>query len=240
MHVVRMNMRNCGGTEHLTPTLYHSNLPQDLAAVVKDAIVRLEARRVVVVGYSIGGNLVMNTLAYWGSSPPPEVAAAIVVCPALDVCSCVDRLDGPGNGLYREYFVRLLRRGYLRKAELFPDRYSAARMRDVRTVREYDRAATAPDAGFEDVDALYEWVSSSSRLGRVAVPTLVLQALDDPFVQLTQETRTSMLSNPLLSLVESEHGGHCAFLESPAPPPGGPWLAARIVRCAEGMADDDR
>jgi predicted alpha/beta-fold hydrolase len=233
MHVVRMNMRNCGGTEHLTPTLYHSNLPQDLAAVVADAATRLDVGRIVVVGYSIGGNLVMNTLARWGASPPRQVAGAVVVCPAVDVAHCVDRLDGPGNEVYRTYFVRLLRQGYLRKAALFRGRFDATLMRGVRSVREYDRVATAPDAGLRDEDALYAWVSSASRIACVGVPTLVLQALDDPFVRMTPATKSAMVSNPMVSLVESAHGGHCGFVDSAmALGRRGAWIAERVARCA--------
>src|SRR5262249_62196040 len=92
LHVVRMNMRNCGGTEHLTPTLYHSNLWQDLDAVVRRVLEDRRVRRIVLAGYSIGGNLVLNTLAPWGVETPPGAGAG-VLWPGDDR----DQLRSPGD-----------------------------------------------------------------------------------------------------------------------------------------------
>src|SRR5262249_55688030 len=192
LHVVRMNMRNCGGTEHLTPTLYHSNLYQDLNAVGRPVPQDRRVRRVVLAGYSIGGNLVLNALAHWGADAPP-VAGAVALCPAIDVNHCVSLVDAPGNSLYRRHFVRELVRLYRRKAALFPMRYSPERMEGVETLREFDRMVSAPEAGFDDVDQFYAWVSSATRLERVGAPTLVIQALDDPVVELLPNTRARII-----------------------------------------------
>src|SRR5262249_27618483 len=121
LHVVRMNMRNCGGTEHLTPTLYHSNQYQDLDAVVRRVLEDGRVRRIVLAGYSVGGNLVLNALAHWGAEAP-QVAGAVVLCPAIDVDHCASLVDAPRNAFYRRHFVRELVRLYRRKATLFPER----------------------------------------------------------------------------------------------------------------------
>jgi predicted alpha/beta-fold hydrolase len=233
LHVVRMNMRNCGGTERLTPTLYHTNMPQDLAAVVRHLIERGRVRRVVIAGYSAGGNLVLNTLAHWGAEAPPEVAGAVVVCPSIDIAHCVSLVDRAGNELYRRYFVTDLMRFYRRKASLFRHPYDLARLRGVRTLRDFDAAVTAHHEGFDDVDAFYRWVSSAPRLPRVTVPTLVIQALDDPVVQMLPSTREQVLAHPAFRLVESPSGGHCGFLELPSRlRRDGRWAAYQIARFA--------
>jgi predicted alpha/beta-fold hydrolase len=233
LQVVRMNMRNCGGGEALTPSLYHGNLPVDLAAVVAE-VVRRGVRRVVLAGHSVGGNLVLNTLAHWGRAAPPEVVGAVAVCPTLDVARCVARLSGPGNSLYHRHFLGLMRAFYARKAALFPDRFDRARLAGMKTMGDFDRLATGPDAGFADVDALYAWVGAASRLERIAVPALVVQSFDDPIVDLSRETRAALLDHPALSLVETAFGGHCGFVELPSRRrPDGRWAAAKVAEVAE-------
>lgn len=234
LHVVRMNMRNCGGTERLTPTLYHTNMPHDLAAVVTRVIRRARVRRVILAGYSAGGNLILNTLARWGADAPPELAAAVVVCPSIDIAHCVSLVDRAGNELYRRYFVAELMRLYRRKASLFRHPpYDPARLRGVRTLRDFDAAVTAPHEGFDDVDAFYAWVTSAPRLAQITVPALVIQALDDPVVQMLPETRASVLAHPALRLVETPVGGHCGFLELPSRRRrDGRWAAHQIARFA--------
>jgi predicted alpha/beta-fold hydrolase len=225
-----MNMRNCGGTEALTPSLYHGNLPVDLDAVVAE-VVRRGVRRVVLAGYSVGGNLVLNTLAHWGAAAPPEVMGAVVVCPTIDVPRCVARLTE--SPFYHRYFLGLMRDFYARKAALFPDRFDRARLSGMRTMRDFDRMATGPDAGFTDVDALYAWVASGSRLARVAVPALVVQSLDDPIIDLTAATREALHDHPAIALVETRFGGHCGFSELPSRRrPDGRWAAAKVAEVA--------
>jgi len=228
--VVRFNMRSCGGTAHLSPTLYHANQTQDLRAVVEDVIVRRGARRIVLVGYSVGGNLVLNTLATWAGAPPAQVVGAVVLCPAIDIDASVARLDAPANAVYRRFFLRGLIELHAQKGGVRPA---------VRTVRDFDRLVTGPQAGFADVDAFYAWVSAASRLARVRVPTLLLHAEDDPMVELLPSTRATILANPALTMVESARGGHCGFTEAPSRRRrDGRWAADQIVRGGERLAGE--
>ena len=234
LDVVRMNMRNCGGTEAHAAGLYHANLHQDVLAVVRHLVEQRGRRRVVVAGYSVGANLVLNFLGAAGAAVPEEVVGAVAVCPAIDVDHCVSLVDErPENRVYREHFVRALRRFYRRKARLDPGRFPRERMRGVRTLRGFDAAASAPDAGFADVDAFYRWVSSVPRLGRVAVPTLVLHAADDPVVELLPSTRAALAAASHVRLVETPLGGHCGFLGDASPArPDGRWVAHQVARFA--------
>jgi uncharacterized protein len=236
LSVVRMNMRNCGGTESCTPGLYHANLPGDVLAVVRHLVDQQRFDRIVLAGYSVGASLVLNFLGGLGGAVPAEVASAVAICPAIDVAHCVSLVDErPSNRVYREHFLRALRGFYLRKSRLDPRRFPGARMRDVRTLRAFDAAATAPDAGFTDVDAFYRWVSAVPRLARVTVPTLVLHATDDPVVELLPSSRTALAGARMIRLVEVPFGGHCSFLERASPRrPDGRWAAYQVARFAAG------
>jgi uncharacterized protein len=210
MNIIRMNMRNCGGSEALTPTLYHSGLSADVGAVVEHFTQKFTLQRVALVGYSMGGNLVLKLAGEWGSRPP--LAAVATVCPAIDLAAGADALHEPANRVYEMHFLRNLMRRFRRKAILFPDLYQTMGIGPVRSIREFDDKIVARYCGFRDASDYYFRAASARVVDRIAVPTLVLCAKDDPFIRLFPETRARLLANPHITFVESRHGGHCAFL----------------------------
>ncbi len=212
MNVVRMNMRNCGGTEKLTPTLYHSGFSRDLAAVVEELIQKDGLTRIALAGFSMGGNLVLNLVGEWGAAKPAEVVASATVSPVMDLAPSADALHNRSNRVYEIKFVRGLSRLFARKAKLFPSRYDLNRLKGVRSIREFDERITAPYSGFRDADDYYARVSSSRLAGRIALPSLVLYSTDDPFIRLLPETRAKLRANDFVKYVETVRGGHCAFL----------------------------
>lgn len=215
MNVVRMNMRTCGGTEALSPTLYHNGLGSDVGAVVEELIRSERLERIAMVGYSMGGNLVLYRAGTWGTSAPPQLKAVAAVSPAMDLAASADALSEAQNFAYQWHFVRRLKTRFRLKARLHPGRYDAARTKGIRTIREFDDKITAPYSGFRDADDYYARCSAAQYLDRITVPTLILHALDDPFIRVAAETRAHALANPNITYVESEHGGHCAFLAEP-------------------------
>jgi predicted alpha/beta-fold hydrolase len=226
-NVVRMNMRNCGGTEALTSTLYHSGLSGDLGAVVRHYAERFGLQRVALVGYSMGGNLVLKLAGEWGSRQP--LCAVAAVCPAIDLAAGSDALHQPANRLYEWRFLRGLMARFRRKAKLFPGIYQARGIGPVRSLRQFDDKIVARYWGFRDADDYYDRAASARVLDRIRVPTLVLRALDDPFIRLLPETRAKLLANPCVKLVETPCGGHCAFLSRD---PGNEihWAEATVIR----------
>jgi predicted alpha/beta-fold hydrolase len=210
MNVVRMNMRNCGGSDALTPTLYHSGLSADVGAVVDRYTVQFGLRRVALVGYSMGGNLVLKLAGEWGNRPP--LAAVATVCPAVDLAAGADALHEPANRLYEAHFLRRLMQRFRRKAALFPAVYQTAGIGPVRSIREFDGKIVARYCGFRDASDYYYRAASARVVDRIAVPTLILHAQDDPFIRLFPDTRARLLANPCITFVEPRHGGHCAFL----------------------------
>lgn len=226
-NVIRMNMRNCGGSDALTPTLYHSALSGDVGAVVEHYADRFGLSRVALAGYSMGGNLVLKLAGEWGARPPLSAVAA--VCPAIDLAAGSAALHEPANRMYEWHFLRRLMRRYRQKAELYPQIYTRRVAGPIRSLRDFDDKIVATYCGFRDADDYYYRAASARVIDRIAVPTLILRALDDPFIRLTPDTRAKILANPHIGLVETPHGGHCAYL---CPESGDDihWAEAAVVR----------
>lgn len=215
MNVVRMNMRNCGGTENLGPSLYNSSMSHDVGAVVESLIGDDGLESISLAGFSMGGNLVLKLLGELGKQAPPQIRAGIGVSPAMDLAASADALHDRPNRIYEWKFLRGLRRRIRRKAALYPDQYDTRYLQGIRSLRDFDDQVTARYCGFRDAQDYYDRAASSQFLDRIAVPTLILHANDDPFIRVLPETRRKVLANPCITYLETEHGGHCAFLADP-------------------------
>jgi predicted alpha/beta-fold hydrolase len=209
-NVIRMNMRNCGDTDGLTPTLYHSGLSNDVGTVMRHYAELFKLQRVALVGYSMGGNLVLKLAGEWGRAAP--LCAVATVCPAIDLAAGSDALHEPANRIYEWHFLRGLMRRYRRKATLYPHIYGNDRIGPIRSLRQFDDKIVAPHCGFRDADDYYYRAASARVVDKISVPTLILRAVDDPFVRMLPETRSKLLANRNVLLVETPHGGHCAYL----------------------------
>ena len=212
MNVVRMNVRNCGGTEHLGPTLYNSGMSADVGKVAQSLIQQDGLQKLALAGFSMGGNMVLKLLGEWGDQTPPQVKAAVGISPAMDLAASADALHGPANRVYEMKFLWSLRRRIQRKAALYPGQFELRYLRGVRSLRDFDNQITARHFGFLDAQDYYTRAASTHVLDRIAVPTLVLHANDDPFIRVLPQTREKLLLNPHITYVETHHGGHCAFL----------------------------
>jgi len=210
-HAVRMNQRNCGGTERLTPTLYNSGLSGDCRAVLME-LIEEGFEKVFFVGYSMGGNLVTKMAGELGKAVPKELKGVATVCPALNLSACADALERKENALYQWHFVKGLLARYRRKAELFPSRYARDGFGPIRTVREFDDAITAPCFGYKDAAEYYAAAGAQKVIGDVAVPLLLITAQDDPFVPYDSFLAARVEENPQVRFVAPEHGGHCGFV----------------------------
>jgi predicted alpha/beta-fold hydrolase len=230
-HAVRMNQRNCGGTERLTPTLYNSGLSDDYRAVLMDLIGE-GFEQIFFVGYSMGGNLVTKMAGELGQQAPKELKGVAAVCPALDLSACADALEKRENFLYERHFVTALMARYRRKCELFPERYARDGFGPVRTVREFDDEITARNFGFKDAEEYYEAAGAKKVIGEVRVPLLLITAKDDPFVPYNSFFKARVEENPCVRFVAPEHGGHCGFISRFAGTERF-WVEQRIVEFVE-------
>jgi predicted alpha/beta-fold hydrolase len=231
-NVVRMNMRNCGGTEALSSTLYHSGLSNDVLVVMNFFVAQYGLRSMSLIGYSMGGNLVLKLAGELGTSAPAVLRSVIGVSPAVDLDASADALHLPVNRLYELKFLHNLLNRYRRKAMLFPRAYDRNRATGIRSLREFDDRITALYSGFSSAQDYYDRAAAARVVDRIAVPTLILHALDDPFVRLTSESRDKLNANPKITLLESERGGHCAFLAQPDETSGydGYWAEHTLLR----------
>jgi hypothetical protein len=214
-NIIRMNMRNCGGTEALTPTLYHSGLSNDVLAVMRFFVSQYALQSVSLIGYSMGGNLVLKLAGELGTAAPVELRSVIGVSPAVDLGPSADALHRPENRIYERKFLHTLLQRFRRKAMLFPRAYDRNRAIGIRSLREFDDRITALYSGFSGAQDYYTRAAAARVLDHIAVPSLILHALDDPFVRITPETRHAIDANPHITLIEPTHGGHCAFLAQP-------------------------
>ena len=227
-NVIRMNMRNCGGTEDLSPSLYHSGLSGDVLAVMRALGFEKNLRAFALVGYSMGGNLVLKLAGEMAQHPPNSLKAVVGVSPAMDLAASADALHNRSNRIYEWKFLIGLRRRFRRKAELFPENYSTEGLDRIGSVREFDDKVTARYSGFTGADDYYARASSARVAQHISVPTLILHALDDPFIRMLPPTRAVLLNNPHVRLVETAHGGHCAFL-APAVGYNGYWAEKMLL-----------
>ena len=229
-NVVRMNMRNCGGTEALSPTLYHSGLSSDVDTVMRSLTQRFGLEQISLVGYSMGGNLVLKLAGELADTPPPNLRAVVGVSPAVDLGDSADALHLPINRLYERRFLRALLKRFRRKATLFPRVYDPAHADGIRSLRDFDERITALYNGFAGASDYYHRAAAARVVDSITVPSLILHALDDPFVRLTPATRAMLHLNPAITLIEPAHGGHCAFLAAPTPHDDGYWAETTLLQ----------
>ncbi|MGC1291788.1 MAG: alpha/beta fold hydrolase [Candidatus Acidiferrales bacterium] len=227
-NVVRLNQRNCGGTEKLTPTLYNSGLSCDARAVVRELIERDCLLEIFATGFSMGGNLVLKMAGEFDDSVPRELRCVVGICPSCDLGACADAIGELQNRIYERRFVKLLKARILRKAALFPERYALNGLGNVRSVRQFDDAITAKFCGFRDADDYYAQSSALPLLGKIRVPTLLLVAQDDPMIPFRSFEAARLRENSQIQIEAPRHGGHCGFIAKKA---SGErfWAEARVV-----------
>jgi predicted alpha/beta-fold hydrolase len=231
-NVVRLNQRNCGGTEALSRGLYHSALTHDPLFVVRELLERDGLPAVAIAGYSLGGNVALKLAGELGAEAPPQLLAVCAVSPTMDLAVCVQALERRGNFPYQWNFVRNLKSRVRRKAALFPDEFSTQPLGRIWTVRRFDETYTAPCYGFTDATDYYHRASAMRHIDRIAVPTLILTAENDPFVPPAPFRDPLVTGNPAITAIVTREGGHCAFLEQPAGRYDGYWAEREVVRFA--------
>ena len=230
MNVIRMNQRDCGVAEALAPTLYHSGRSQDVAAVAQSLIEQDRISRFALAGFSMGGNLVLKLAGEWGSSGPRQFCLVAAVCPAVNLAASADALHLRSNRLYEQYFLWKLNRRFRKKARLFPGAFDPSRLRGIRSLREFDDRITAFYCGFSGADDYYDRAAAAHVIDRIAVPTFILNAANDPFIRILPETRRKILDNPNITFVETEDGGHCSYLaEADGTTNDGRWAESQVV-----------
>ena len=215
-NVVRVNVRNCGGTEHLSPTLYHGGLTHDARVVVEDLIKTDRLPRLFLAGFSLGGNMILKLAGEYGENPPVEVLGICAVSPSVDLRASTLHMNLRRNWIYQQDFLRRLKNRIRRKKELFPNLYDISGLADIRSIEEFDDRFVAPAFGFADALDYYAKASSLPLIRHIRVPTLIIHAEDDPFIPFAPLRDPTVGANPYVILIATERGGHVAFLSANA------------------------
>ncbi len=206
---VRLNVRSCGGTERLSPTLYHSGLTVDLRHVIE----QLAPAKVFVAGFSMGGNMTLKLAGEWGDEAPEHVLGVCGISVPIRLDLCARRIGERRNWVYEYRFLRQLRQAMQRKSAVTPGFWDDESLYlRAASIWEFDDKVTAKAFGFADADDYYRRSSSAGYLDQVRVPALLIEAADDPFIPFEAYDDAAFRENPMLQLATSEAGGHVAFL----------------------------
>jgi len=213
-NVVRLNLRNCGNTEHLTETLYNSGLSADIAAVARELIEGEQLTSIFLVGFSLSGNIVLKFAGEQADGMPPEIHGVCAVSPSIDLSACADAIEVGANRIYQYRFMRSLRRRLRRKQKLYPQLYDTTNIRTLRTLRQFDERYTAPDGVYSSAADYYARASALPLIPFIKTPALIIHAEDDPFIPFSSFRDPSIASNPHVILLAPPRGGHVGFLST--------------------------
>jgi hypothetical protein len=211
-NTVRVNQRTCGGTEHLTPTLYSSLYYPDLGCVVTELIEKDRLAPILLLGVSMTGNMALLYAGARADELPAELAGVVTMSPSVDLQECSDLLHERRNFLYSWHFVRQLKKRVRRKEKLFPELYRLEDFESIRTIRDFDERITARYMGFPDAASYYAGCSSRPFLDKIRKPALIVHAHDDPFVPFGPLRDSAVRDNPNILLLDTKSGGHVGFV----------------------------
>lgn len=203
------NFRSCGGEMNRLPRFYHSGAVEDLNAVIHHLLEKKQAQRIFLLGFSMGGNQSLLTLA--DPKLPKEVIGGAGFSVPLDLAACADQLAKPAQTIYMRRFLRDLRVKVAHKAEQFPDLVSLDGYDDISSFHQFDERYTAPLHGFDSAQHYWRACSSQNALPELRRPTLVVNALDDPFLAGNCFDCTRERRSVHLCLETPSHGGHVGF-----------------------------
>ena len=206
--------RTCGGELNRTRRFYHSGETTDVDFVVRRILDEFPASSIGLAGVSLGGNVMLKYLGESGSAVHRRIRAAMAVSVPFDLERSSRNIDRGFSRLYQFHFLRSLKRKAIAKLEKFPDLGNAETIERLRTLVEYDDLITAPTHGFADAHDYYQRSSSIRFLAGIRVPTLLLSAVDDPFLppEVLDEVRELASGNPSLELEFLPRGGHVGFI----------------------------
>lgn len=219
---VVLEFRSCGGELNRLLRSYHSGETSDLGFVVSLLCARHPARPLFVVGFSLGGNVLLKWLGEQGQRVPPQLRAAAAVSTPFDLEVAARHCDARYRGLIARHFLRTLIPKALVKARAFPGVLDPRAVARCRTFAAFDDLVTAPLHGFRDAEHYWRSQSSAQFLPAIRTPTLLVNAEDDPLVPAKVLPRDAVAASPWLLAQFPAHGGHCAFVHG-----GGPWWPRR-------------
>jgi predicted alpha/beta-fold hydrolase len=224
--------RTCDGqVVNRVPRAYHSGASDDADVVIRRVAAEDPDRPLVLVGVSLGGNVLCKWLGEQGSDAPAQVRAAAAVSVPFDLARCSRQIEQGFARVYGRFFVKTLKAKTAAKLQRFPGLVDAEALAAVRTIWQFDDVVTAPVHGFSDAADYYARCSALRFLPDVRVPTLLLNAADDPFLprEILDEVRAVAAVNPALHCQFPSYGGHVGFVAGPLPWRATYWMEELVV-----------
>ena len=211
--------RGCGAELNRAPRFYHSGETSDIDIVARRLMESDPEAPFVFAGVSLGGNVLLKWLGEFGDAVPSQIAGAAAVSVPFDLARASRHIGRGFSRVYQTHFLRSLRRKALAKLERYPDLLSRERVQASRTLWDFDDVVTAPVHGFRDADDYYSRSSSIQFIDQVRVPTLLLSAVDDPFLPpaVLEDVRRIASRNPNFTLEFPRSGGHVGFVSGANP-----------------------
>jgi uncharacterized protein len=211
--------RSCGAELNRTRRFYHSGETTDIDLVVRHFENVFPNAPLVLAGVSLGGNVLLKYLGERGTSVSRRIRGAAVASVPFDLARSSRHIDRGFSKVYQQSFLQSLRRKAIAKLEHFPDITSAESVMSARTMYAFDDRFTAPLHGFRDAADYYTQSSSIGWLANISIKTLLLSAVDDPFLpsQVLDEVRSLAARNPSLEVEFTPRGGHVGFVEGRDP-----------------------
>ena len=196
----------------MTPSLYCAGLSQDVRAITHQLKHRWGFDKIYAAGVSLGANILLKFLGETGENARQYLRGAAVLSPPVDLLACALKMLEPQNWVYQRYFVKRLKERMRRKIVHFPGIAKMRRVEQVRTIYEFDDVVTAPHFGFGTAENYYRLASAGPLLRDIRIPTLIIQAKDDPMVPWQSFLDSGVERNSHVQLLFTEHGGHSGFL----------------------------
>lgn len=226
IRAIRMNMRGCGAGTGLARQPYHSGRSPDVLAVLEDLQRQWPQSPVTLLGFSLGGNVMLKFAGELGRQAEELCAQVIAVCPPADLAACSRLLGKPSNWLYERYFMRRLLAAVAERHRLFPN-LAPVPLPERLSLYQFDNLYTAPQCGFADADDYYACSSAAPLVPRITLPCRILFAEDDPFIDATVFDGVALPEN--VEVVRTSKGGHLGFLGRPGRPGGYRWMDACLL-----------
>ncbi len=213
-----INFRSCGGELNRLSRSYHGGDTADLAWVIDQVTARDPARPIVLVGLSLGGNVLLKYLGERGERLPEQILAAVAISTPFDLAISAHTLEQGFNKIYMARMVRSLKHKTRAKLEQFPNLVDRDALLAVKTMVEFDDLVTAPLHAFANAQAYWTASSSAQFLPTIKRPTLLINAQDDPLLPAEHLPRPEQINNPFLTMEFPSSGGHLGFISG-----GWPW-----------------
>lgn len=208
--ILAWNMRGCGGQPNKKKFFYHSGKTDDLAAVIAHA--QKTHAAIDLLGFSLGGNVLLKYLGEIGERIPTGLRGAVAVSVPCDLEACAENLRRPVNFIYLKRFLLSFHAKIRAKMKAMPGVVNDEAFAHIRDIHDFDNRYTAPDFGYADAHAYWQANASLAFLPSIALPTLLLNSLDDPFLSPSCYPREIAAANPNFFLEIPRYGGHCSFI----------------------------